>query len=140
LKILTYRYTAISRYLSGLCSIYRRRTRTIEGIRIATRNSEGLLVRMRFKIKLCFLSFVLIPQVLLQSSVCVRPLKTLDVTNVISILISSDFLRMEGLVEECIQFIVTHVNEVVKLPIDMSCINANLLRSLAEKVEVPSLF
>lgn len=47
---------------------------------------------------------------------------------------------MEGLVEECIQFIVSNINEVVKLPIDMSCINANLLRSLAEKVEVSSVF
>ena len=47
----------------------------------------------------------------------------LDIKNVISILISSDFLQMKILVEECINFVIENVHDVVRLPIDMNCLN-----------------
>jgi hypothetical protein len=47
----------------------------------------------------------------------------LDIKNVISILISSDFLQMKVLVDECINFVVDNVHDVVRLPIDMNCLN-----------------
>lgn len=47
----------------------------------------------------------------------------LDIKNVISILISSDFLQMKVLVDECINFVVDNIHDVVRLPIDMNCLN-----------------
>ena len=52
----------------------------------------------------------------------------LDIKNVISILISSDFLQMKGLVQECIDFVIENLHDVVRLPIDMNCLNQNLKR------------
>jgi hypothetical protein len=47
----------------------------------------------------------------------------LDIKNVISILISSDFLQMKVLVQECIDFVIENLHDVVRLPIDMNCLN-----------------
>ena len=47
----------------------------------------------------------------------------LDIKNVISILISSDFLQMKMLVLECIDFVINNMSDVVRLPIDMNCLN-----------------
>ena len=55
----------------------------------------------------------------------------LDLKNVISILISSDFLGMAKLVEECVNFIRENLNDVVRLPIDMNCLNANLIKKIS---------
>jgi hypothetical protein len=55
----------------------------------------------------------------------------LDTNNVISILISSDFLQMEQLVAECVKFVKNNLEDVVKLPIDMNCLNDKLLRQVA---------
>ena len=51
----------------------------------------------------------------------------IDLKNVISILISCEFLDMQDLVEECISYVVSNLHDVVRLPIDMSCLNDNLL-------------
>ena len=59
----------------------------------------------------------------------------LEVSKVISILISSDFLQMHSLITECIRFVRYHLQDVVKLPIDMNCLNPGLLKKLA--IEVP---
>lgn len=48
---------------------------------------------------------------------------TLDIKNVISILISSDFLQMKVLVQECVDFVIENLHDVVRLPIDMNCLN-----------------
>lgn len=56
----------------------------------------------------------------------------LSVRNVISILISSDFLQMERLVHECLRFFHANASEIVKIPIDMACINAPLVARLAQ--------
>jgi hypothetical protein len=47
----------------------------------------------------------------------------LDLKSVISILISSDFLQMQELVNECISYVVSNLHDVVRLPIDMNCLN-----------------
>ena len=47
----------------------------------------------------------------------------LDIKNVISILISSDFLGMAALVDECVDYVKLRLSDVVKLPIDMNCLN-----------------
>lgn len=63
----------------------------------------------------------------------------LDLKNVISILISSDFLGMEPLVRQCIAFIKNNINDVVRLPIDMNCLNANLILKISEVVSLEEL-
>ena len=49
----------------------------------------------------------------------------------VSILISSDFLQMSELVEESLQYVHDHVQEIIKLPIDLDCINRPLVGRLA---------
>ena len=55
----------------------------------------------------------------------------LDKSIVVSILISSDFLQMESLVDVCLKNISSRLNEIVKLPIDLTCISEKLLNRLA---------
>ena len=63
----------------------------------------------------------------------------LDLKNVISILISSDFLGMQKLVDECVKFIREKISDVVRLPIDMNCLNANLIKKIAQIVTIDEL-
>ena len=46
----------------------------------------------------------------------------LEMTKVISILISSDFLQMQDLVKQCLEYTAKNLEDVVKLPIDMNCL------------------
>lgn len=55
----------------------------------------------------------------------------LDKSVVISILISSDFLQMDKLVDQCLEFIVSCLSDIIKLPIDLSCISEKLVNKLA---------
>ncbi|XP_007650036.1 uncharacterized protein KIAA1841 homolog isoform X1 [Cricetulus griseus] len=57
---------------------------------------------------------------------------TLEPGNVISILISSEFLKMDSLVEQCIQYCHRNMNAIVAAPCNMNCINANLLTRIAD--------
>lgn len=50
----------------------------------------------------------------------------------VSILISSDFLQMQRLVEECLRFVGEHLTEIVKLPIDLSCLGDKMVLQLAK--------
>ncbi|XP_014712951.1 SANT and BTB domain regulator of class switch recombination isoform X3 [Equus asinus] len=52
--------------------------------------------------------------------------------NVISILISSEFLKMDSLVEQCIQYCHENMNAIVATPCNMNCINANLLTRITD--------
>lgn len=52
--------------------------------------------------------------------------------NVISILISSEFLKMDSLVEQCIQYCHKNMNAIVAAPCNMNCINVNLLTRIAD--------
>jgi len=63
----------------------------------------------------------------------------LDLKNVISILISSDFLQMKDLVQECISYVVSNLHDVVRLPIDMNCLNSDLIKQIAEKTPMDKL-
>jgi hypothetical protein len=63
----------------------------------------------------------------------------LDIKNVISILISSDFLQMMILVDECIDFVVKNLHDVVRLPIDMNCLSSNLIKRISDKVPIDKL-
>lgn len=47
----------------------------------------------------------------------------IEVKNCVSILISADFLIMKELVEETVQYLAQNLAEILKLPIDMLCIN-----------------
>lgn len=43
-----------------------------------------------------------------------------EIGNAISILISSEYLKMAKLVDECLQYFIENINEILRLPIDMS--------------------
>ena len=57
----------------------------------------------------------------------------------VSILISSEFLRMKRLVDLCLKFVCTNINDVIKLPIDLNCINNNLVGRLASLFSIEDL-
>uniref|UniRef100_A0A8C9FTL7 SANT and BTB domain-containing protein n=1 Tax=Pavo cristatus TaxID=9049 RepID=A0A8C9FTL7_PAVCR len=56
----------------------------------------------------------------------------LEPANVISILISSEFLKMDSLVEKCIHYCHKNMNAIVATPCNMNCINANLVAHIAD--------
>lgn len=49
-----------------------------------------------------------------------------EIGNAISILISSDYLKMNKLVDECLDYFISNINDILRLPIDMSCIVGSL--------------
>ena len=54
-----------------------------------------------------------------------------DANNSVSILISSDFLRMDVLVDKCINFIHKNISAVVGTPGNMTCIRDGLIARYA---------
>ncbi|XP_059160884.1 SANT and BTB domain regulator of class switch recombination-like [Physella acuta] len=56
----------------------------------------------------------------------------LEANNVVSILISSDFLKMDNLVQECVEFCHKNMSAIVATPCNMGCINDRLLTRIAE--------
>ena len=46
---------------------------------------------------------------------------------------------MERLVDECIDFVSKYIEDVIKLPIDMSCLNPRLLKKLACQFDIEKL-
>ncbi|XP_063774298.1 SANT and BTB domain regulator of class switch recombination isoform X2 [Pseudophryne corroboree] len=56
----------------------------------------------------------------------------LEPGNVISILISSEFLKMDSLVQECIDYCHKNLSAIVATPCNMNCINANLLTRITD--------
>ena len=63
----------------------------------------------------------------------------MEVKTAISILISSDFLQMAGLVDESLSYVSDNLQEILLLPIDMNCMNSSLVKRLAGKVEIEAL-
>jgi hypothetical protein len=55
----------------------------------------------------------------------------LEKSIVVSILISSEFLQMDVLVDICLEHIAESINDIIKLPIDLSCISEKLVNKLA---------
>ncbi|XP_048582414.1 SANT and BTB domain regulator of class switch recombination isoform X3 [Nematostella vectensis] len=56
----------------------------------------------------------------------------LEPNNVISILISSDFLKMDNLVNDCISFCHENMSAIVSTPCNMNCINDKLVTRISE--------
>jgi hypothetical protein len=54
------------------------------------------------------------------SSINKRRKPVFEIGNTISIMISSDYLRMSKLVDECSDYFVNNINDILRLPIDMS--------------------
>jgi hypothetical protein len=63
----------------------------------------------------------------------------LDTKSVVSILISSDFLEMGTLVTDCLRYVHDNINSIVKMPIDLNCINAKLLSRLSKMFSTDQL-
>ncbi|CAM9139472.1 unnamed protein product [Phaeothamnion confervicola] len=63
----------------------------------------------------------------------------MDVTRAVSILISSEFLRMDRLVAECLAFVAANLGEIVKLPIDLACLNDAMVVRLARLATLEQL-
>lgn len=63
----------------------------------------------------------------------------MDLKNVIAILINSNYLQMEALVEECVCYIVSNLHDVVRLPIDMSCLSDQHLMKISERLPLKRL-
>mmetsp|Transcript_66000 Transcript_66000/g.143830 ORF Transcript_66000/g.143830 Transcript_66000/m.143830 type:complete len:707 (-) Transcript_66000:127-2247(-) len=57
--------------------------------------------------------------------------ESLKVDTVVSILISAEFLRMEKLVETCLLFMASAIDQVVRLPLDLGCLSNDVVRQLA---------
>lgn len=55
----------------------------------------------------------------------------IDKSIMVSILISSEFLQMDKLVDLCIAQMTQNMNEIIKLPIDLSCISEKLINRIA---------
>ncbi|KAJ4463134.1 hypothetical protein PAPYR_410 [Paratrimastix pyriformis] len=68
-----------------------------------------------------------------------RVLPHIDVGNVVSLLISSEFLQMGAVVDVCLRFMRGHMADVLRLPLDMSCLNPGLLGRLADLYAPPEL-
>lgn len=56
---------------------------------------------------------------------------SIDKNIIVSILISSEFLQMEQLVDLCIQNVSSNLNDIIRLPIDLSCISERLVNKIA---------
>ncbi|CAM9292811.1 unnamed protein product, partial [Hapterophycus canaliculatus] len=63
----------------------------------------------------------------------------LEVSLAVSILISSEFLQMQKLVAECLKFVGEHLTEIVKLPIDLSCLSDKMVLQLAKIMTLEQL-
>jgi len=58
---------------------------------------------------------------------------SLTADTVVSILISAEFLQISRLVEECVSFMHKSLNQVVRVPVDLSCLSDELVRQLAAR-------
>jgi hypothetical protein len=56
----------------------------------------------------------------------------LDCSSVVSILISSEFLEMEELIDLCLTHISKHLNEILRIPLDFTCLSDKVIQSLAQ--------
>jgi hypothetical protein len=46
---------------------------------------------------------------------------------------------MKELVQECISYVITNLHDVVRLPIDMSCLNEKVVKMIAEQTPMDKL-
>ena len=55
-----------------------------------------------------------------------------ETSSVVSILISSDFLQMEELVVMCLRYFAANLEEILLLPVDLSCVSDSMCARLAK--------
>jgi SANT and BTB domain regulator of CSR, BTB domain len=63
----------------------------------------------------------------------------LNVHNCVSILISSAFLKMAQLTDICVRFVASHLQAVVDSPVDLSCLNDELLDRIEDYVDLDTM-
>jgi len=56
----------------------------------------------------------------------------ISIKNVTALLISSQFLQMEELVQLCLQYMKKHMSEVIQTPVSLSCLNSEILQALSK--------
>lgn len=56
-----------------------------------------------------------------------------------SILISADFLKIDKLIKECIDYFVANIDDLSKIQVDMSCINSLIIRDMAKGLKIDKL-
>jgi len=61
----------------------------------------------------------------------VSKIESFTADTVVSILISAEFLQISRLVEECVSFMHKSLNQVVRVPVDLSCVSDELVQQLA---------
>jgi hypothetical protein len=54
-------------------------------------------------------------------------------------MISSDFLKIEELTSECIEYVTKNIEKIAKLTIDMSCMSSHLIRAMASKLSIETI-
>jgi hypothetical protein len=64
---------------------------------------------------------------------------TLNLSNIITLLVAAEYLKMDNLKVECVQFIGTHFEEICKLKINMNFLKPETLENLASLVDVEIL-
>jgi len=64
-----------------------------------------------------------------------QKVEELQPSSVVSILISSEFLQMSGLVDTCLDFMKGTLDQVLRLPLDLGCLSNELVRRLASRFE-----
>ncbi|TFK01421.1 small nuclear ribonucleoprotein G [Platysternon megacephalum] len=62
----------------------------------------------------------------------VYEIPTLEPGNVISILISSEFLKMDSLVEKCVHYCHKNMSAIIATPCNMNCVSGDLLKRIAD--------
>ncbi|XP_043399834.1 uncharacterized protein KIAA1841 homolog isoform X4 [Chelonia mydas] len=62
----------------------------------------------------------------------VYEIPTLEPGNVISILISSEFLKMDSLVKKCIHYCHKNMSAIIATPCNMNCVSGDLLKRIAD--------
>ena len=60
-------------------------------------------------------------------------------SNVIPVLISSEFLQMRALVADCVAFIAQNLREVAELPVDLCALSEAVLRAIARGAHVDAI-
>ncbi|KAF5401942.1 hypothetical protein PHET_04917 [Paragonimus heterotremus] len=63
----------------------------------------------------------------------------LSVSNVLALLISSDFLQMDSLLDKCVAYFCEHINAIIASPCSLSCLTDTLLQRIVKQLDVVEL-
>lgn len=63
----------------------------------------------------------------------------LDIHNVVSILISSHFLGMDELINDCISYMCRHMNAIIELPLDLQCLDEDIIDIINEQMSIATI-